>query len=226
MRSGALAWSLAVLALLAAILGALAVGRFPIPPGALPQLALGRGDPVALTVLWNVRLPRVLAAMLVGGGLAAAGAAFQGMFRNPLASPDLLDRGEARVAEKVDGAWQVNQWLKKAVLLSFRLSDMAPIAGGPGGAAWWAWSPGLLGRWSRRRRTDGCSPRSVSRASRRQLVDHLTSTRRRSPSANDNGRRTCAAPVEAKGCGIRNGTRRSGGGDDVAPTGFEPALPP
>jgi 2,3,4,5-tetrahydropyridine-2-carboxylate N-succinyltransferase len=50
---------------------------------------------------------------------------------------DLLDRGEARVAEKVDGDWRVNQWLKKAVLLSFRLNDMTPIPGGPGGATWW-----------------------------------------------------------------------------------------
>ena len=50
---------------------------------------------------------------------------------------DLLDRGEARVAEKIDGDWRVNQWLKKAVLLSFRLNDMAPIPGGPGGATWW-----------------------------------------------------------------------------------------
>jgi 2,3,4,5-tetrahydropyridine-2-carboxylate N-succinyltransferase len=50
----------------------------------------------------------------------------------------LLDRGEARVAEKrADGNWQVNQWLKKAVLLSFRLQDMDVIAGGPGGAVWW-----------------------------------------------------------------------------------------
>jgi len=49
----------------------------------------------------------------------------------------LLDRGEARVAHKVDGAWQVNQWLKKAVLLSFRLNAMAEIPGGPGGAPWW-----------------------------------------------------------------------------------------
>ena len=50
----------------------------------------------------------------------------------------LLDRGEARVAEKrVDGSWQVNQWLKKAVLLSFRLNDMSVIAGGPGKAVWW-----------------------------------------------------------------------------------------
>src|SRR5580704_9606618 len=41
---------------------------------------------------------------------------------------DLLDRGEARVAEKAaDGSWHVNQWLKKAVLLSFRLNDMSEI---------------------------------------------------------------------------------------------------
>ncbi len=51
---------------------------------------------------------------------------------------DLLDRGEARVAEKAaDGAWRVNQWLKKAVLLSFRLNDMSIIPGGPGRAVWW-----------------------------------------------------------------------------------------
>jgi 2,3,4,5-tetrahydropyridine-2-carboxylate N-succinyltransferase len=51
---------------------------------------------------------------------------------------DLLDRGEARVAEKQpDNSWRVNQWLKKAVLLSFRLNDMTVIPGGPGKAAWW-----------------------------------------------------------------------------------------
>ena len=49
---------------------------------------------------------------------------------------NLLDTGQARVAEKTDGGWQVNQWLKKAVLLSFRLNDMAPIGGGPDGAQW------------------------------------------------------------------------------------------
>ena len=47
---------------------------------------------------------------------------------------ELLDTGEARVAEKVDGQWRVNQWLKKAVLLSFRLNPMTAIDGGPGGA--------------------------------------------------------------------------------------------
>jgi 2,3,4,5-tetrahydropyridine-2-carboxylate N-succinyltransferase len=50
----------------------------------------------------------------------------------------LLDSGKARVAERqADGQWHVNQWLKKAVLLSFRLNDMAAIPGGPGGAKWW-----------------------------------------------------------------------------------------
>jgi 2,3,4,5-tetrahydropyridine-2-carboxylate N-succinyltransferase len=49
-----------------------------------------------------------------------------------------LDRGKVRVAEKdATGTWRVNQWLKKAVLLSFRLHDMTAIAGGPGKAAWW-----------------------------------------------------------------------------------------
>lgn len=52
------------------------------------------------------------------------------------AALDLLDTGKARVAEKVDGRWIVHQWLKKAVLLSFRLYDMATIPGGPGGAQW------------------------------------------------------------------------------------------
>ena len=50
---------------------------------------------------------------------------------------ELLDSGAARVAEKIDGEWVVNQWLKKAVLLSFRLKEMQPISGGPGGSSWW-----------------------------------------------------------------------------------------
>ncbi len=49
---------------------------------------------------------------------------------------DLLDSGHARVAEKSDGGWRVNQWLKKAVLLSFRLNDMTLISGGADGAQW------------------------------------------------------------------------------------------
>ena len=48
-----------------------------------------------------------------------------------------LDAGKLRVAEKINGQWKTNQWLKMAVLLSFRLNDMKPIAGGPGDSTWW-----------------------------------------------------------------------------------------
>ena len=48
-----------------------------------------------------------------------------------------LDSGSLRVAENFRGEWHVHQWLKKAVLLSFRLNDMTAIGGGPGGAPWW-----------------------------------------------------------------------------------------
>jgi 2,3,4,5-tetrahydropyridine-2-carboxylate N-succinyltransferase len=60
----------------------------------------------------------------------------------------LLDSGRARVAEKqADGRWQVNQWLKKAVLLSFRLNDMSVIPGGPGQAVWWDKVPSKFDGW-------------------------------------------------------------------------------
>ena len=49
----------------------------------------------------------------------------------------LLDKGEIRVAEKSASGWTVNQWIKKAVLLSFRLNDTVAIPGAPGGASWW-----------------------------------------------------------------------------------------
>jgi 2,3,4,5-tetrahydropyridine-2-carboxylate N-succinyltransferase len=62
---------------------------------------------------------------------------------------DLLDSGKMRVAEKgADGNWTVNQWLKKAVLLSFRLNDMSVIKGGPGKAAWWDKVPSKFDGWT------------------------------------------------------------------------------
>jgi len=60
----------------------------------------------------------------------------------------LLDTGRARVAEKAGGEWQVHQWLKKAVLLSFRLNDMEVIKGGPGEAVWWDKVPSKFDGWS------------------------------------------------------------------------------
>ena len=65
---------------------------------------------------------------------------------------NLLDAGTLRVAEKqADGTWHVNEWLKKAVLLSFRLNDMGIIEGGPGGAVWWDKVPSKFAGWSANR---------------------------------------------------------------------------
>ena len=61
---------------------------------------------------------------------------------------ELMDKGELRVAEKnAGGDWTVNQWAKKAVLLSFRLNDMGAIPGGPGAAGWWDKVPSKFDGW-------------------------------------------------------------------------------
>jgi len=62
-----------------------------------------------------------------------------------------LDDGTLRVAEKISGTWQVHQWLKKAVLLSFPLNDMAMISGGPGGSSWWDRVPSKFSGWDEAR---------------------------------------------------------------------------
>ena len=77
--------------LVALTLLAFAVGRYPVSVPELLSLLLGKDVPVNVeTVVLQVRGPRVLAALLVGAALAAAGTAYQGMFRNPLVSPDIL----------------------------------------------------------------------------------------------------------------------------------------
>jgi len=92
-----LGWALVLALLLAVLVAAFAVGKFPVAPGDLWQSVVSRlsgaasGLPPAVdTVVWNIRMPRVLAGLLVGAALAAAGAVYQGMFRNPLVSPDIL----------------------------------------------------------------------------------------------------------------------------------------
>lgn len=65
------------------------------------------------------------------------------------AALNLLDSGKARVAERgTDGNWTVNQWLKKAVLLSFRLNPMEIVPGGPGASVWWDKVPSKFDGWS------------------------------------------------------------------------------
>ena len=62
---------------------------------------------------------------------------------------DLLDKGELRVAEREnDGNWKVHQWLKKAVLLSFRLNAMGLISGGPDQSNWWDKVPSKFDGWN------------------------------------------------------------------------------
>ena len=77
-----------------------------------------------------------------------------------------LDSGKARVAEKFKDEWVVHQWLKKAVLLSFRLNDMALIAGGPGtDTNWWDKVPSKFDGWG-----EASSARRVSRRARRRCA--------------------------------------------------------
>ncbi|GJD57484.1 FecCD family ABC transporter permease [Methylobacterium dankookense] len=96
-RAGPLVWALPVLALLLLTVAALGTGRFAVPPldvAALLWAKLTGGtapvDATAQTVVLQVRLPRVVGALVVGAALAAAGATYQGLFRNPLVSPDIL----------------------------------------------------------------------------------------------------------------------------------------
>lgn len=77
-----------VLVLLA--FGAVMIGPYALTPGQTLAALVGRGDSQAQIVVWNIRLPRVAAAVLVGAALAAAGASYQALFRNPLVSPDIL----------------------------------------------------------------------------------------------------------------------------------------
>ncbi len=74
-----------------------ALGRYPVPPGQLLEVLASQiitmeptWNVTVETVIFQVRLPRILAAILVGAALSTAGAAYQGMFKNPLVSPDIL----------------------------------------------------------------------------------------------------------------------------------------
>ncbi len=80
--------------ILIAILLALLVGKYPLTPTELLDLLVHsdttQADPRVAIVFWQIRLPRILAALMIGAALSAAGAAYQGMYRNPLVSPDIL----------------------------------------------------------------------------------------------------------------------------------------
>ena len=79
--------SLATLVLLAVGAGS---GSFPIAPGGVVEALFGRGDPEAQFVVWTLRLPRLLTAVLAGAALAMSGAILQALARNPLVAPDII----------------------------------------------------------------------------------------------------------------------------------------
>ncbi len=96
--SRALPYGLCLLLLAAALIASVAIGAVPIPPGQVWSILWGTSDSAGLppslaSIVWDLRLPRTIFVMLLGMALASSGAAFQGIFRNPLADPYLLGIG-------------------------------------------------------------------------------------------------------------------------------------
>ena len=97
--SGNMVIVLLAFAMIIAIIGSFAFGRYPVALRDLCGIFLSRlpfihidqfWSDVQAIAIWNIRLPRVLLAVLVGSCLSAAGAAYQGVFQNPIAAPDIL----------------------------------------------------------------------------------------------------------------------------------------
>jgi len=96
-RSSTPGFLISFLILIAGLLLAFTVGRYPVSVGDLFAVIAAKltghasnVPPAVESVIWQVRGPRIIAASLVGAALAVAGTAFQGLFRNPLVSPDIL----------------------------------------------------------------------------------------------------------------------------------------
>jgi iron complex transport system permease protein len=111
-RRAAQGFAVAVAVLACAIAVAFALGRFPVTLADLARALFAKLtgtpsglSPAAETVIWQIRGPRVLAAVLVGSALAMAGAAFQGLFRNPLVSPDILGASSGAALGAVVGIY-------------------------------------------------------------------------------------------------------------------------
>ena len=63
---------------------------------------------------------------------------------------DLIDKGKIRVAEKTKNKWKVNEWIKKAILLSFRVNEQKVISNGPGSSTWWDKVPSKFSNWKKK----------------------------------------------------------------------------
>jgi iron complex transport system permease protein len=84
-----------LLIVIVAAIGSLGIGAVAIAPARLFAVLAGRGDPIATAILIDLRLPRMMIGLLVGGMLGLAGAALQGYLRNPLAEPSVLGASNA-----------------------------------------------------------------------------------------------------------------------------------
>ena len=111
-RSAVPGFAIAVAVLIAGLLLALTVGRYPVGLGDLLSVLYAKATghradvvPAVESVILQVRGPRVIAAMLVGAALAVAGTAFQGLFRNPLVSPDILGASSGAALGAVIGIY-------------------------------------------------------------------------------------------------------------------------
>ena len=131
-RTGlAIAGAIALLAVL--VLGAFAVGRYPVGPGELVAVMQSKlfgtahGLPATVeTVVFGIRGPRILAALLVGAALAASGAAYQGLFRNPLVSPDILGVSAGAAFGAVLGIFlSLDVWAIQGLAFVFGLGAVA-----------------------------------------------------------------------------------------------------
>src|SRR5262245_24591672 len=130
-----LALAAACAALAGLVIVAFAVGRFPVSAGDLAAVLWSSltgtghgGDPTIETVVLKIRGPRVAAAVLIGAALAAAGAAYQNMFRNPLVSPDILGVSAGAAVGAVLGIFlSLNVFMIQSLAFAFGLGAVALV---------------------------------------------------------------------------------------------------
>ena len=125
----------ACVVLLLLVFLAFGVGRFPVAAGDLASVLWARFtgaehglDPTIEAVILKIRGPRVAAALLIGAALAAAGAAYQNMFRNPLVSPDILGVSAGAAVGAVLGIFlSLNVFMIQSLAFAFGLGAVALV---------------------------------------------------------------------------------------------------
>lgn len=117
-------------ALIASILVSMTIGAVPVPPADLWHALWGRADETTRLILWELRLPRVLLAALVGSALGCVGCAFQGLLRNPLADPYIIGVSSGAAVGAAVGAllgWHQRGYGWAVALMAF-LSGLLTLA--------------------------------------------------------------------------------------------------